>query len=190
MNSLRTELPSVDGLPRDMREALNEVELLSDPQREGGWTNVIADAISRRVRKRRGVECMWSRDRSKPQEEREWLFDYCALFFEEAPDVRRFVSQALIIGEMEFSDLNGFDDDFEKLLVADSLIRFFCFPGWLEDKITEQLDTFQEAAERYQRYAKRRGMTTPPIFVLACYFHPGRRFIRRIVGEEFVARTA
>lgn len=185
-HAITPDLPSADELVRDIRVALDEVEKLSDPQQEGGWTNVIADAISRRVGTRRGVECMWGRDRSKPFEKREWLFDYCALFFEEPPDVPRFVAQAVIIGEMEFSDLNGFDDDFEKLLVADSLVCFFSFPGWIEDKVTKQLDKFQEIAERHQRYAQRRGMTVPPVFVLSCYFHPSKAFIHRIVSAATV----
>jgi hypothetical protein len=141
-HALAPALPSADELTRDIRDALDEVEKLSDPQQEGGWTNVIAGAISDRVCRKSGVECMWGRDRSKPSEKREWLFDYCALFFEEPPDVPRFVAQALIIGEMEFSDLKGFDTDFEKLLIVDSLVCFFSFPGWLEDAVTKQLDGF------------------------------------------------
>jgi hypothetical protein len=109
------------------------------------------------------------------------MFDYCAFFFEEPPTVPRFVAQALIIGEMEFADPNGFDYDFEKLMVADSLVCFFAFYGWVKDRVTQQLDRFQEIAERRQRYAERRGMTAPPVFVLSCYFHPDKLFVNRIV---------
>jgi hypothetical protein len=63
-------LPSVDELVRDIRDALEEVEKhakLTDPRQEGGgWTNVIAEAISRRVR-RPGVECVWGRTRARPR---------------------------------------------------------------------------------------------------------------------------
>jgi hypothetical protein len=93
------------------------------------------------------------------------------------------VAQALIIGEIEFSDIKGLDTDFEKLLIADSLVCFFVFPSWSNDDANLKLDEFQKLSERRQRYAKNRGMSRPPIFVISCYFYPEKKFIHRVVDS-------
>jgi hypothetical protein len=181
MISTQWQPPTANELIRTIQDALEEVENSPTLRQRDGWTNAIADAISSRLGNYKGVECCYGRDRKKPADTREWLFDYCALFYEEPTNVLRFVAQALIIGEMEFSDQRGLDTDFEKLLIADSLVCLFCFQGWVENDIAEKLTKFQELAQRRQRYAIQRGVTTPPIFVLACYSNEKNRFILRII---------
>ena len=186
---MRSDLPGSDVLARAVQDALDEVALLNEASPTvswtpiGGWTNAICEAISKRVRvMKAGIECAFGRDREKRADEREWLFDYCALFFEEkSREVRRFVAQALIIGEVEFSDINGLDTDFEKLLIVDSLVCFFAFPGWLKDNVDKTLDDLEKIAKRRQQYAIDRGINRPPIFVLSCYFFPEKQFIHRVV---------
>ncbi|MGA7873193.1 MAG: hypothetical protein WCA22_20070 [Candidatus Binatus sp.] len=58
--------------------------------------------------------------------------------------------QALIVGEIECH--HNLRKDFEKLLVADSLVYFFAFP----EEITENmapLDFFQTVADTRRQYA-------------------------------------
>jgi hypothetical protein len=167
-----------------VQEALDEVAGLDEATRlrHGNWTSSISEAIKRRILGP-GMECAFGRDRTKREDEREWLFDFCALLFEEeSRNGVRFVAQAAIIGEIEFSDPKGLDKDFEKLLIVDSLACFFAFPKWSETEARAELDRFEHVVERRQRYAKLRGASRPPVFLLSCYLAPSRRFMHRIVG--------
>jgi hypothetical protein len=179
-------MPEPGKLVQAIEDALDEVAASYGfgPYPVGNWTNQICEGIKGRVAAP-GVECAFGRDRKKDQDQREWLFDFCALFFEETSRaVPRFMAQALIIGEVE-GNTDVLDDDFEKLLVVDSLVCFFVFPCWTDDDATEKLDKFQKLAERRQRYARGRGMNRPPIFVLSCYRDnlTPKKFIHSIVDS-------
>jgi hypothetical protein len=57
------------------------------------------------------------------------LFDFCALVEDEdVPADDRFMAQAAVVGEVEWNrDRGEVDKDFEKLLIADSLVLFMTF---------------------------------------------------------------
>jgi hypothetical protein len=102
----------------------------------GDWFPEIAREIASRVSgpnidcyargKRRGdpaVGCKGS----------EWLFDFCAVINDpELKEEDRFMAQAAIVGEVEWAK-GGLDQDFEKLLIVDSLVCFFVWQGSTEN---------------------------------------------------------
>lgn len=163
-------MPPVDELISAVRDALDDVTKSDSVTRPSGErTFEILDGIRRRI-DRPGIEFAF-RGPNRYGEESEWLFDFCALFFEEnARDARRFVAQALIVGEIELSKRNGLDEDFEKLLIADSIVCFFVFPARRGNAATDKLTELEHLARRRQGYAKRRGMLEPPVFVISCYY--------------------
>jgi hypothetical protein len=178
------QFPDVSVLVSQVQAALDEVATWDDGRRRqgGGWTNAIAKAITQRIQEP-GIEYAFERNREKREDEREWLFDYCALLFEEKTrDAPRMMAQALVVGEIEFADRKGFDTDFEKLLIVDSLLCFFVFPCWSKDDAEQNIGRFRSFAERRQRIAKLHGAAHPPIFLISCYFEPERKFIHLKVG--------
>jgi hypothetical protein len=177
------DLPSEKILIEHVKSALDEVAGWDEARRNQnrGWANSIGRALRERL-EAPGVECCYEQNVTIPRDQREWLFDFCALLYEKPRGVRRFVAQAAIIGEIEFARVQGaLDDDFEKLLVVDSLVCFFVFRKWSKIDAQSALDEFFQLAEKRREYAKRRG--TPPCFVLSCYLEPEHRFMHRVVGE-------
>lgn len=149
---------------------------------EGGWTMATADRLRRRLGDQ--VECLYGSARSYPGQghDREWLFDFCALDFDGKPrNQKRFMAQALIVGEMEFSS-GDLDDDFEKILLADSVVCFFAFPGWVKERWQAVLSEYEAAAARRREMAMKRGNARPPVFVISCWVEPDERFEHRTVG--------
>ncbi len=88
------DFPDVSELVAKVQAALDEVAAWDDDRRrqERGWANSIAKELSERIQKP-GIECAFDRNRMKREDEREWLFDYCALLFEEKTN-RRLIPQA------------------------------------------------------------------------------------------------
>src|SRR6476469_9554828 len=84
IDMLKTIPQSQNELTEHICAALNEVAGWDEPKRleKGGWTAAICDALKIRLQ-RPGVECCFGRNRSIRQDEREWLWDFCVLLFEE-----------------------------------------------------------------------------------------------------------
>jgi hypothetical protein len=157
-------LPKAEILLAQVRDALDEAAV-----RE--WDKITFGAVASAIAKRvagPGVECC---AKGKPEGcgHAEWLYDFCALLYEEPPDQLRFVTQALVIGEVEWV-LAGADDDFEKLLIADALICFFLFGARSQSLGAKKLDLLEKCARRRHEFVRqRRGMAEPPIFLVSCY---------------------
>ena len=174
-------LPTVKTLVRQIGEALDDVAERDKAVHiaPANWFTEIASTIAKNVGGP-NIECC-ARGGPPPCLHREWLFDFCVLLYEEQPPTYRFTVQAAVVGEIEWNP-RGIDDDFEKLLIVDSLVCFFVFRRWSEVEATKELDRLQSFAERRRQYAQLRGMTQPPVFLLSCHLEPDRRFIHRTVS--------
>lgn len=94
------------------------------------------------------------------------------------------MAQAAIVGEVEWNWKGGeVDKDFEKLLIADSLVLFMTFQSPSVENGKMELERLEAAARRRQQYARMRGLNRPPIFLLSCWcWTPtGAQFEHRIV---------
>jgi hypothetical protein len=110
----------------------------------------------------------------------EWLFDFCGLIIDpDVPTEDRFVAQAAVVGEIEWA-LGGTDQDFEKLMVVDSLVLFFVFQC-SADKYRAYLNRFRKAAERRRGYCRQRGITRLPAFLLSCWTYPDGKFEHEVL---------
>lgn len=175
-------LPDVDVLKRHVRDALDAVanrhtyERLSDAE----WFPEIASEMASRV-KSLNLKC-YARGGRRSEPARgcvgsEWLFDFCALLDDEdVPPDDRFMAQAAIIGEVEWSE-NGIEEDFEKLQIVDSLVCFMAFQKRSSDGAVAAITRLRHAVERRQAYARERGITRPTEFVLSCWVIPENRFV-------------
>jgi hypothetical protein len=180
-------------LPRDsllvehIRSALDAV---ADKNRQAGiankdWFVEIASEIAKRVTYL-GLKCYargYGRGSPAPGcAGSEWLFDFCAVIDDEdVPAQNRFMAQAAIVGEVEWS-VGGVDQDFEKLQIADSLVCFMVFQDYSKDLSERALERLTEAAERRRAYAQQRGLNRPPVFCLSCYVEPDKYFLHKVVG--------
>jgi hypothetical protein len=86
------------------------------------------------------------------------------------------MAQAAIVGEIEWG-ANGIDQDFEKLLIVDSLVCFMVFQQWSKEDAVAALTRLSRAVALRQGYARQRGMVRPPAFVLSCLVVEDHRFI-------------
>lgn len=161
------QLPTEKTLMRQVHEALHEIAGLK-------WHDIthdgIASALAKRLKENPKVFCYGGRRHTIPVgcDGPEFLFDFCALLYEK-PDAEFWV-QAVVVGETEW-DRRGTDDDFEKLLIVDSIICFFVFEEDSDEKANEKLKRYEEVARVREEYAKMRG-AHPPRFLLACYVKP------------------
>jgi hypothetical protein len=174
-------MPDADTFAKEVCHALDEVASIDDTAR-GNWTTAICTALKRRLDSLGvGIECAFDRNARKHEDEREFLFDFCAFLCEPRDrSVERYTVQALIVGEIEWRGKLG--RDFEKLMFVDSLVCFFVFPEWIREHQPEsEIDFFERVAEQRKRHMARRGTTPPPIFIIACYSSSGRKFITRVV---------
>jgi hypothetical protein len=131
-----------------------------------------------------GMKCYArGKDRGQPAEGcdgTEWLFDFVALIDDEAvPDEDRFIAQAALVGEIEWGV--GVDEDFEKLLIVDSLVCFMTFQEWSNESANKAIDRLRGAVQRRHEYGRLRGVSSPSTFVLSCYIIPDNRFIHLVV---------
>ena len=92
-----------------------------------GWADLIGDRIEERLTKLDPyIECAFGRSTSKPEDRREFLFDFIVFVCNERDRTKeRYLMQALIVGEIESH--NNLGKDFEKLMVTDALVCFFAF---------------------------------------------------------------
>ena len=175
---LLAKLPTEQELMHQVHEALDEVSRLK-------WTDIthdaIASALAKRLTQNPNIFCYAGGRRTIPRSCNgcEFLFDFCALLYEN-PDSMFWV-QALVVGETEW-DRRATDDDFEKLLIVDSIVCFFVFEEDSDEKGNEKLKKYEQVASVRREYAKVRG-ANPPRFLLACYL-PGapqpRLFTREV----------
>jgi hypothetical protein len=167
------KLPTEQTLMHQVNQALDEVS-------RSKWSNIthhaIASAIAKRLKKNRNIQCFSRTPRRKSTvcDGTEFLFDFCALLYEkqDAP----FYVQALVVGETEWK-ARVTDDDFEKLLIVDSVVCFFVFEEDSDEKANKKLEKYEQVAELRREYAKRRG-ARPPRFLLACYVKPDSGALR------------
>lgn len=155
---------------------------------DGGWEMTIGDAISERLHDTYPeVECLYGRRvaDNRGQYAQESLFDFMAGLWEPNDRKReRYLKQALIVGECEAGINLG--DDFDKLLVADSLVCFFAFQDWVNEHAEGDLDFFHRIAESRRQWVAQRGMH-PPTFIIASYSGTDRRFTYRPARNRAVA---
>jgi hypothetical protein len=176
-------LPDEHALARHVVEALDTVAAGHDQLGNADWFPAIAAELASRCVPL-GLSC-YATDgrRSAPADGcagREWLFDFCALVSDEAvAPVDRFMAQAAIVGEVEWGSV--FDDDFEKLMIADSLVCFMTIQQWSGASAIIQLSRLSDAAKRRQGYVRQRG-GRPPVFVVSCYVIPEHRFEHRVLA--------
>jgi hypothetical protein len=130
----------------------------------GGWADLICESIEERLRNLDpDIECAFGK--KKPEDRREWLFDFIALVCNDADRTReRYLMQALIVGEIESH--NNLGKDFEKLMVTDALVCFFAFQGANREHM---IDFYRDIAKSRRHHALRRGLNPPPAFILASY---------------------
>lgn len=176
-------LPSQETLVTSVRESLDKVA--SNPAQltlNAGWSDAIGNALKERLAGP-GIELNYGRDRRIREDQREWLFDVCVgLFAERDTEVERYLTQALIVGEVEWQ--RGLDRDFEKLMIVDSLVCFFAFPEWVADKEKRPPDYWCNVArQRVEFITKKRGTNPPPVFVISSYSKTRPGFAHRVVGK-------
>lgn len=179
-------LPKEETLTGCVRSALDAVSERHKvtPISNADWFPEIAREIASQVNGL-GLKCFArGKSRGKPAEGcagTEWLFDFVALIDDE--DVReedRFMAQAAMVGEVEWG-AGGVDEDFEKLLIVDSLVCFMVLQEWSDEAAKIAVDRLRAAAERRQGYVRQRGINRPPTFVLSCYVIPNHHFLHSIV---------
>jgi hypothetical protein len=160
-------LPDEDQLIDHVRASLDAVAERDSEMRDRDWFPSIARELATRVHSL-GLTC-YARGKPEPCAGAEWLFDFCALI--EDQDVLaddRFMAQAAIVGEVEWNwDRGEVDKDFEKLLIADSLVLFMTFQNPTVEAGKKELDRLEAAARRRQQYARLRGLSRPPVFLLS-----------------------
>jgi hypothetical protein len=179
-------LPDQRILVRIVSDALEDVRPTLC-NKSAGWADVIGDAIKRRLENLdTRIECSYGHGHPN-SDENEQLFDFSALLYD-PPDrkVERYLTQALIIGEIEC--WNGLDKDFDKLLVVDSLVCFFAFPDSIVDPRHPEgeLDFFYKVAESRRQRAAQRAMMPPPAFILARYSNSLGTFTYRFAADPAV----
>jgi hypothetical protein len=176
-------LPDEDQLIDHVRASLDAVAERDSEMRDRDWFPSIARELASRVRSL-GLKC-YARGTPEPCVGAEWLFDFCAFVEDnDVPADDRFMAQAAIVGEVEWNwDRGEVDKDFEKLLIADSLVLFMTFQNPTVETGKKELDRLEAAARRRQQYARLRGLSRPPVFLLSCWCwtHPGAYFEHRIV---------
>ena len=176
-------LPNTEHLVTAICESLDEVARADDRVR-GNWTNAICTAVERRLDVISGeIGVCFGHERSKPKEEREFLFDFTAFILDNEPGFADwYTMQALIVGEIEFNGDLG--RDFEKLMFADSAVCFFVFPDSIKElRPVDELDFFSKVAQKRIRSVSARG-NVPPVFVIASYSGEHRRFMTRVIRHE------
>lgn len=167
-------LPREDDLLNHVRASLDDVgnaELeLSTPD----WFGEIASKVATKVSPI-GLKC-YARGQPPPCAGGEFLWDFSAFIYdEEVPEGDRFEAQAAIVGEVEWSG-GGIDHDFAKLLCADALVCFMTFQKRTVGEAKQKLDWLETAVRRRQGYARLRGLTRPPAFLLSCWLLKENRF--------------
>lgn len=162
------------GYVRDALLKLGERESWHDVAR----CNPVASEIAQRFSQISEFGCISCYGGASGRAERcngpEWLFDFSALLYrhDKPHGTDRFVLQPLIVGEIERDTNEGATDhDFEKLLVADSILCFFVFRAKSAQVAERRLSKYENAIRERKEYAKVRGCQ-PPVFLLACYVAP------------------
>jgi hypothetical protein len=162
----------------DLAAAAHSVSRLQNP----AWFCFVAGEISKRV-DRPGLK---SFARGKPGRcaGTEFMFDFVTLLYDvDVPENESFPVQAAIIGEIEWNwSIDKIDEDFEKLLVVDSIVCFMTIQQTDRRDSERQLNRLETAVRRRQSYARQRGVTYPPMFLLSCYNTSADAFIHRSVG--------
>jgi hypothetical protein len=174
-------LPQADRLIDHVRASLEAVAARDSELGAGDWFRAIASELATRVHSL-GLKC-YARGTPEPCVGAEWLFDFCAFVEDnDVPADDRFMAQAVIVGEVEWEP-SEVDKDFEKLLIADSLVLFMTFQNRTVEAGKKELDRLEAAARRRQQYARLRGLSRPPVFLPSCWCwtHPGAYFEHRIV---------
>jgi hypothetical protein len=176
-------LPQEDHLIDHVRTSLEAVAERDSELGHQDCFPAVASELATRVHSL-GLKC-YARTTPKPCVGGEWLFDFCALVEDDdVPSDDRFMAQAAIVGEVEWSlDRGKVDADFEKLLIADSLVLFMTFQNPTVEGGKKELDRLEAAARRRQQYARLRGLSRPPVFLLSCWCwtHSGKYFEHIIV---------
>jgi len=185
-------LPNARKLLTVVKRALN---CAGECKQQGrvGWASAVGSALEKGLEKveqrleRGHLECCFaSKGGNRPKEEREFLFDFSALYYEEPKGAsERYFSRALISGELEFH--SKIDDDFERLLLSNAVLCFFVFPKTqvMRGDIQSKMNSYSRAIRRQRRYARSSGEELFPKFLLSCWFEshgddPGK-FIHRVV---------
>ena len=111
-------------LVRIVRDGLNDA---APKLANSDWANLICERIEKRLKQHDpDIECAFGRSTSKPEDRREFLFDFIAFVCNERDRTKeRYLMQALIVGEIESH--NNLGKDFEKLMVTDAHVCFFAF---------------------------------------------------------------
>jgi len=172
--SIAVELPDEATLVQYASAALKEAS-------ERSWNalthNAISSSITKQLKTNPNMFCYYGKPSDKDDCDgragSEWgrMFDFCALFYRE-PAGRRFLMQAAIVGETERNSADEkTDEDFEKLLIADSIVCFFVCRAKSREEAVRKLDTYQSVIKDRETYARLRG-TRLPRFLLACYIKP------------------
>jgi hypothetical protein len=172
----------VDSLP-EQRDLINIVHEALDEaapalkEKNNDCTRVVAEALDRRLNKTDGsIECSYCRGRGP--DANEWMFDFVAGVWDPSDrNKQRFLRQALIVGEVEWH--RDLEKDFEKLLIADSLVCFFAFPERVRERYypdQDWLTFFHGIAEKRRKHAVERGVNPPPAFVIARYSNVSATF--------------
>lgn len=175
-------LPDADAVADEITKVLDAIDTRQkkDPFPDtGAWFQAISGDLAVKLQPF-GSRC-YARNQPLPCVGGEWLFDFCALLYdEELPPQERFLTQAIAIGEVEWGTRSSqIDDDFEKLLVADALVLFMIFEQWSRADAEVELDRLEKVAMRRQEFVRLRGINQPPIFLLSCWIIPKGPFIHR-----------
>lgn len=169
-----------------VRESLNEVAPLVRG-RTSGCAAKLAEILEERLAHiDKGIECLHGSGRAPDRNE--FMVDFLAGLWE-PPDrnSQRFLMQPLIVGEIEWH--NSLDKDFDKLLLANSLVCFFVFPETVKERLypnRDWLTFFQEKAQCRRKYALKRGINPPPAFVIARYSNDTATFTYRFAADAQV----
>src|SRR5262249_41341000 len=183
--SIMITLPQEEVLVRCVRSALDAVAERhgSIPISNADWFPEIATEIASRVGPL-GLNC-YARGRSRGIPAKlcagnEWLFDFVAIVEDQDVSAEdRFMAQAALVGEVEWGAGRA-DEDFDKLLIVDSLVCSMVLQEWSEAHANIAVARLGHAAERRQAYARLRGMSRPPTFILSGYIIPENRFVQSV----------
>jgi hypothetical protein len=163
-------VPTAETLLAHIRSALSEAAA-------DGWNalsfDAIASSIAKRVKDLPHIYCYSGRPSKRPAgcDDSEWLFDFTALLYEE-PNGVRFLVQPAIVGEIEWNPSNkGTDEDFERLLMVDSIVCFFVCGASAKKNACEKVKRYERIIRVRRKYSELRG-TRSPAFLLACYIEP------------------
>jgi hypothetical protein len=169
-------LPREDDLLKHIRASLDAVGK-ANLSNTRDWFPRIASELAKRV-STIGLTC-FAREKPEPCKGTEILWDFSAFIDDDdgTKEDERHWAQAAIVGEVEWSvDEGEIDKDFAKLLSVDSLSCFMTFQKRSIQEAKVKLDQLQTAVRRRQKYARLRGLTRPPAFLLSCWVLIDRRF--------------